>query len=113
MLPPLGYLDFIGLISEAAVVLTDSGGVQEETTVLGRPCLTLRDRTERPVTVTAGTNQVVGVEASRIVAQTFAVLDKPPVSLGAPDLWDGKAGERIVARLARALTSDVAGRIEA
>jgi UDP-N-acetylglucosamine 2-epimerase (non-hydrolysing) len=113
MLPPLGYLDFIGLISDSAVVLTDSGGIQEETTLLGRPCLTLRDRTERPVTVTAGTNRVVGTEAGKIVSETIDLIETPPAAAGVPELWDGRAGERIVAQLARALESDVAGRIEA
>jgi UDP-N-acetylglucosamine 2-epimerase (non-hydrolysing) len=113
ILPPLGYLDFIGLMSGAAVVLTDSGGVQEETTMLGRPCLTLRDRTERPVTVTAGTNQVVGTESSKIVAEALGLIETPPPAVGVPELWDGSAGARIVTKLARALESAVVGRIEA
>jgi UDP-N-acetylglucosamine 2-epimerase (non-hydrolysing) len=113
VLPPLGYLDFIGLLSSAAVVLTDSGGVQEETTVLGRPCLTMRDSTERPVTVTAGTNRIVGVDAGRIVAETIATLEAPPTTNGIPDLWDGRAGARIVDVLARALQDRPARTIEA
>jgi UDP-N-acetylglucosamine 2-epimerase (non-hydrolysing) len=114
LLPPLGYLDFLGLIAEAAAILTDSGGVQEETTVLGRPCLTLRESTERPVTVTEGTNQVVGVDAAKIAAETIRLLDSPVAAAKhVPELWDGKAGERIVALLGRALESEVAWQIGA
>ncbi len=91
---PLGYLDFIALESQARIVFTDSGGVQEETTVLGIPCLTLRDTTERPITVTEGTNLVVGRDASRIIGAARHVLDH-----GAPQrrpaLWDGHASQRI------------------
>jgi len=101
LLPPAGYLDFIALESAAAVVLTDSGGVQEETTVLGVPCLTLRDNTERPITVTEGTNQVVGRNPDSIVSTTFKVLEEGVVKRR-PALWDGRAGERIGEVLARA-----------
>jgi UDP-N-acetylglucosamine 2-epimerase (non-hydrolysing) len=94
LLPPAGYLDFIALQEGAALVLTDSGGVQEETTVLGVPCLTLRDNTERPITVSEGTNQVIGRDPARIVSAAFAVLDEPPAARR-PALWDGHAGERI------------------
>jgi UDP-N-acetylglucosamine 2-epimerase (non-hydrolysing) len=94
IIPPAGYLDFIALEASARLVLTDSGGVQEETTALGVPCLTLRDNTERPVTVTQGTNQLVGRDPGRIVAAALRVLDAPP-SPRTPDLWDGHAGERI------------------
>jgi UDP-N-acetylglucosamine 2-epimerase (non-hydrolysing) len=101
VIPPAGYLDFIALQTSARLVLTDSGGVQEETTVLGVPCLTLRDNTERPVTVTEGTNQVVGRDPERIVKAARAVLDAPPPSaLRRPALWDGQAGRRIAAVLA-------------
>jgi UDP-N-acetylglucosamine 2-epimerase (non-hydrolysing) len=96
---PMGYLDFISLTSTAQLVLTDSGGIQEETTLLGIPCLTLRDSTERPVTVTAGTNRVVGRDAERIVAEAFSVLDGTPPKAHVPELWDGRAGERIIQRL--------------
>lgn len=95
-LDPLGYLDFIALLGRARLVLTDSGGVQEETTVLGVPCLTLRDSTERPVTVTHGTNRVIGTDPRRIVDEALATLDHPPRPTGAPPLWDGRAAERIV-----------------
>jgi UDP-N-acetylglucosamine 2-epimerase (non-hydrolysing) len=91
---PLGYLDFIALESSAALVLTDSGGVQEETTVLGVPCLTLRDGTERPITVSEGTNVVVGRDRERILAAARGALDGQ-VTRRRPALWDGHAGERI------------------
>ena len=102
VIPPLGYLDFIALEASARLVLTDSGGIQEETTVLGVPCLTLRNNTERPVTVTEGTNQLVGREPERIVRAARAVLDAPPPTPGQarrPALWDGQAGQRIAAAL--------------
>lgn len=96
---PLGYLDFVGLVADAALVLTDSGGVQEETTVLGVPCLTLRESTERPVTISSGTNRVVGTDPLRVVEEALAVLDGAPRPAGLPELWDGRAAERIVDRL--------------
>jgi UDP-N-acetylglucosamine 2-epimerase (non-hydrolysing) len=102
VIPPAGYLDFIALEASARLVLTDSGGVQEETTVLGVPCLTLRDSTERPVTVTEGTNQLAGRDPERIVRAARSVLDAPPPSPGKarrPALWDGRAGQRIAAVL--------------
>lgn len=92
--PPAGYLDFIALQASARLVLTDSGGVQEETTVLGIPCLTLRENTERPITLTEGTNQIVGRDPERIVKAALSVLDSAPLRK-APALWDGKAGQRI------------------
>jgi UDP-N-acetylglucosamine 2-epimerase (non-hydrolysing) len=93
---PLGYLDFVGLVDGARLVLTDSGGIQEETTVLGVPCLTLRDSTERPVTVTQGTNVVVGTDPDLIRAEARKAIDgdRPPARR--PEKWDGLAGERIV-----------------
>ena len=94
VIDPLGYLDFLALQAAASVVLTDSGGVQEETTALGVPCLTLRENTERPITVTEGTNRVVGVDPDAIVAAAFHVLDHG-VEDRRPALWDGHAGERI------------------
>jgi UDP-N-acetylglucosamine 2-epimerase (non-hydrolysing) len=93
-LPPAGYLDFLALQAGARLVLTDSGGVQEETTVLGVPCLTLRDNTERPITVTEGTNRVVGRSPDTIVAAAQEVLRNPPPPRR-PALWDGQAGRRI------------------
>jgi UDP-N-acetylglucosamine 2-epimerase (non-hydrolysing) len=94
LVPPLGYLDFLALEAGARLVLTDSGGVQEETTVLGVPCLTLRDTTERPLTVTEGTNTVVGRDPRRIVAEARRVL-KEGVVPRRPALWDGFAARRI------------------
>lgn len=96
--PALGYLDFLALEAGARVVLTDSGGLQEETTVLGVPCLTLRDETERPITVSEGTNEVVGREPERIVAAARAALGRP-VTPQRPDGWDGHAAERVAAVL--------------
>ena len=94
LLEPAGYLDFLALEADARLVFTDSGGVQEETTALGIPCLTLRDNTERPVTVTEGTNTVVGRSPDRIVAEARRVLHDG-VAPRRPSLWDGRAGERI------------------
>jgi UDP-N-acetylglucosamine 2-epimerase (non-hydrolysing) len=99
-LDPLGYLDFVALMSRARLVLTDSGGIQEESTILGIPCLTLRNTTERPVTVTHGTNRIIGTDPSRIVAEALWTLDNPPRPVGSPPLWDGRASERIVSILA-------------
>ncbi|MFQ5350663.1 MAG: non-hydrolyzing UDP-N-acetylglucosamine 2-epimerase [Thermoanaerobaculia bacterium] len=98
---PLSYLDFLGLMDGASLVLTDSGGIQEETTVLGVPCLTLRDNTERPVTVSHGTNRLVGTDPAGILPAAEAVLDMPPPPPAEPPpLWDGAAAPRIVAALA-------------
>jgi UDP-N-acetylglucosamine 2-epimerase (non-hydrolysing) len=99
LVDPLGYLDFIGLMERARVVLTDSGGVQEETTILGVPCLTLRENTERPVTISHGTNQLVGTSPEKIEeawSRVKASASAPP----SPPLWDGRAAERIADLLA-------------
>ena len=98
LVEPLGYLDFLRLYSGAALVLTDSGGVQEETTALGVPCLTLRENTERPVTVELGTNQIVGTDEERIVSAAARALEarrtgEPP---RVPPLWDGHTADRIL-----------------
>jgi UDP-N-acetylglucosamine 2-epimerase (non-hydrolysing) len=102
LVPPAGYLDFIALQASARLVLTDSGGVQEETTALGVPCLTLRDNTERPITVEQGTNILVGRDAANIVATAKRVLDSPPRARR-PTLWDGHAAERIADALLASL----------
>ncbi|HZH31315.1 MAG TPA: UDP-N-acetylglucosamine 2-epimerase (non-hydrolyzing) [Pyrinomonadaceae bacterium] len=94
LIEPLGYLDFLRLFSGASVVLTDSGGIQEETTALSIPCLTLRDNTERPITITHGTNRLVGTNAASIIDAAFDALDHPRESL--PPLWDGQAADRIL-----------------
>ncbi|HEY0172971.1 MAG TPA: UDP-N-acetylglucosamine 2-epimerase (non-hydrolyzing) [Pyrinomonadaceae bacterium] len=98
LVEPLGYLDFLRLYSGARLVLTDSGGLQEETTALGIPCLTLRENTERPVTVELGTNRVVGTDEERIVSEAEAAL-RVPRGAGrprVPPLWDGRAAERVL-----------------
>lgn len=98
LIAPLGYLDFLRLYSGAALVLTDSGGIQEETTALGIPCLTLRENTERPITIELGTNQLVGTDAERIVRAAADMLDRPAAKLPPriPPLWDGHAAGRIL-----------------
>ena len=93
---PFGYLDFLKLMMNAKLVLTDSGGVQEETTILGVPCLTLRLNTERPITISQGTNVLVGVECDDIVGQAGKVMEGNKAGKGMPNLWDGKAAQRIV-----------------
>jgi len=98
---PLGYLDFLHLQKRAALVLTDSGGIQEETSILGVPCLTLRDNTERPVTITHGTNRLVGTDPHRIVAAARQALRRPGRRKRTIPLWDGRAAGRIVQVFAR------------
>ncbi len=93
---PLGYLDFLHLLARALVVLTDSGGIQEETTILDVPCLTLRENTERPVTLTEGTNRLVSPTPKRLVAEIERILSGDIPQGRTPELWDGKAAERIV-----------------
>ncbi|OYT72915.1 MAG: UDP-N-acetylglucosamine 2-epimerase (non-hydrolyzing) [Chloracidobacterium sp. CP2_5A] len=106
-LPPLGYLDFLQLWRQARLTLTDSGGLQEETTALGVPCLTLRTTTERPITVWEGTNRVVGTDPDAILAAAEACLASPyPMAPRRPALWDGQAASRIV----EALLADRSGR---
>jgi len=101
-LPPLGYLEMLGLMQRARLVLTDSGGIQEETTALGVPCLTLRENTERPITVTEGTNTVVGTDPDRILATARDTLASGGKAGRIPEYWDGHAAERIAAILANA-----------
>jgi UDP-N-acetylglucosamine 2-epimerase (non-hydrolysing) len=100
LLPPQGYLEMLGLMAPAALVLTDSGGLQEETTALGVPCLTLRENTERPITVAEGTNTIVGRDRAAILGAVDAVLAGHGKRGRVPELWDGRAAERIVADLA-------------
>jgi len=100
---PLGYLEFLSLMDSAAMVLTDSGGIQEETTALGTPCLTLRTSTERPVTCTQGTNTIVGTDPDRILEAALATLEGPRKAAARPPLWDGHAAERIIDVLERDL----------
>jgi UDP-N-acetylglucosamine 2-epimerase (non-hydrolysing) len=107
---PLGYLSFLSLMSDARFVMTDSGGIQEETTALGIPCLTLRENTERPVTVEVGTNIVVGTRPERIVAEAMRLLDGHQRRGGMPPLWDGRAATRIVDILRRHSVTRGAGR---
>ncbi|MGQ9721978.1 MAG: non-hydrolyzing UDP-N-acetylglucosamine 2-epimerase, partial [Candidatus Jordarchaeum sp.] len=90
-IPPLGYLDFLCLMSRASLVLTDSGGIQEETTILGIPCLTLRNNTERPITITQGTNCIVGNDPRRIKEKAFDILKNGISRRRIPRYWDGKA----------------------
>lgn len=99
-LPPLGYLEMLGLMSAARLVLTDSGGIQEETTALGVPCITLRENTERPITVTQGTNTIAGTDVTRIRAAFDDVLATGGKAGRVPELWDGHAAPRIAAILA-------------
>lgn len=99
LIEPLGYLDFLSLYSGSRLVLTDSGGIQEETSVLGIPCLTLRENTERPITVTVGTNKIVGTDTARIIAAASAALAETPREPVSIPLWDGHTAERILAAL--------------
>jgi UDP-N-acetylglucosamine 2-epimerase (non-hydrolysing) len=97
---PLGYLDFLSLLADAGAVLTDSGGIQEETTYLGIPCFTLRDNTERPITITAGTNTLLGLDPAAIATIPEALTKSPANPPKPPPLWDGQASERIADVLA-------------
>ena len=101
VIDPVGYLDFLQLLSGARLALTDSGGIQEETTVLGIPCVTLRENTERPITVEMGTNIIAGTDAARIVDAALRALDNPPnrSALRVPPLWDGHTADRIIEAL--------------
>ena len=100
VLPPQGYLEMLGLMAAATLVLTDSGGMQEETTALAVPCLTLRENTERPITVEQGTNTVVGRDRVRILSLVDEILTTGGKRGRTPELWDGRAAERIAAHLA-------------
>ncbi len=100
---PLGYLEMLCLMAQAKLVLTDSGGIQEETAVLGVPCLTLREETERPVTVSEGTNLVIGSDPERLLAESDVILRGGGKTGRIPELWDGKAADRITAILGEVL----------
>jgi UDP-N-acetylglucosamine 2-epimerase (non-hydrolysing) len=99
---PVGYIDFLCLIKNASLVITDSGGIQEETTYLGVPCITLRDNTERPVTIEMGTNYLAGTDISKISVLVKEILNGKQKKWSIPPLWDGKAAERICRVLASA-----------
>jgi UDP-N-acetylglucosamine 2-epimerase (non-hydrolysing) len=105
LLPPQGYLEMLGLMSNARLVLTDSGGLQEETTALGIPCLTIRENTERPITIEQGTNTMVGSDRAVILAEVDEILAGGGKCGRIPEYWDGKAAERIAADLAQWLIS--------
>jgi len=100
---PLGYFDFLSLLASARLVLTDSGGIQEETTSLGVPCLTLRATTERPITISEGTNRLLGADPASIVSAAEDILSGIGPPMRSPSLWDGKAGPRVADVIARAL----------
>ncbi len=104
--PPLGYESFLSLLSSARLVLTDSGGIQEETTCLGIPCLTLRENTERPITITSGTNRLVGSDPDRILAAASTALSRSMPHASRPHLWDGKSASRILPIIAKFLGND-------
>jgi UDP-N-acetylglucosamine 2-epimerase (non-hydrolysing) len=104
LLPPQGYLEMLGLMADATLVLTDSGGLQEETTALGVPCLTLRENTERPITIEQGTNTLVGHDRDAILREVRDVLAGTGKSGRVPELWDGRAAERIAADLSQWLS---------
>ena len=105
LLPPQGYLEMLGLMRDATLVLTDSGGLQEETTVLGVPCVTLRENTERPITVDEGTNELAGTEPRRVIQLATAAIEGRAKRGRRPALWDGNAARRIVEVLARELAA--------
>jgi UDP-N-acetylglucosamine 2-epimerase (non-hydrolysing) len=103
LISPLSYLRFLHLESLATFVISDSGGIQEETTVLGVPCLTVRENTERPITVTEGTNTVVGLDPERLMEEAHQILCGKGKKGRAPALWDGQAAQRIVGILEQQL----------
>jgi len=93
---PVGYIDFLSLIKNAELIVTDSGGIQEESTYLGVQCITLRTTTERPITVEVGTNQLIGVDLQKAEAACLDVLNGNKKEGKIPEMWDGKAAERII-----------------
>lgn len=103
LIEPVGYISFINLVKNSLIVLTDSGGIQEETTYLKIPCLTLRKNTERPITAEVGTNKLIGTEYHRIAEECFDTINNPPKNSQIPPLWDGRAAERITAKVVELL----------
>ena len=101
LIDPQGYLDFLKLMADSAMVLTDSGGIQEETTILGVPCLTLRENTERPATITHGTNRLVGMDPQRLLEGYRSICAHPCEEHQQPEKWDGRAAERITRIIAQ------------
>lgn len=99
LIEPVGYISFVKLVKNSLMVLTDSGGIQEETTYLKIPCITLRQNTERPITAEIGTNKLIGTEYHKIAEECFNTIQNPPVDSQIPPLWDGKAAERIAAKI--------------
>ena len=110
VVPPLGYLDFLELVRHCRLILTDSGGIQEETTVLRVPCVTLRESTERPSTCIEGTNRLAGTDPVRIRAEVAAALAMDPNAFNIPARWDGRAAERVAAILAAEAAGGTHGR---
>lgn len=108
LLNPLGYLDFLNLLANARLILTDSGGIQEESTILGVPCLTLRPNTERPITIEQGTNRLVGNRKDDILSAIDDILGQSNGAVRVPELWDGNAATRIVETIAQWLASTAA-----
>ena len=106
IIEPLGYLDFLKLQKESRFVLTDSGGIQEETTYLGIPCLTLRNNTERPITVESGSNTITAIDAAKIYEAVDQILKGSYKAGTVPELWDGKTAERIVNILSKELCNN-------
>jgi len=100
---PIGYIDFLCLIKNASFIITDSGGIQEETTFLGVPCLTLRNNTERPVTITTGTNYLIGTDVSKLDSVITEILNGKMKKASIPAFWDGKAAERICSTLTNSI----------
>ena len=102
---PLGYLDFTALVQKSRIVLTDSGGLQEETTWHRIPCVTIRENTERPITISQGSNVLAGTDPAKILALAREALAADPSSYDVPEMWDGNTADRVVAALERRLGS--------
>lgn len=99
LVDPIGYINFVKLVMNSLIVLTDSGGIQEETTYLKVPCLTIRDNTERPITIEIGTNRLIGTNYDKIAKECLAEIENPKQNTQIPPLWDGRAAERITAKI--------------